>query len=426
MTSSSPRPQQVTQVQQNTLPAWVDAASQSNYELAKTIAAKPLNQYSGPTVAGTTQTTNDAYNYFKNTMGQGQGAVNSAIGGFNGVLGTNAPTISASKVNTNYNVNDVAAKNFTDYNIKEYMNPYTDEVVSKAMADFDRQRVSSLQDNASAASSAGAFGGGRAAVVDAVTSSENNRNAGNFAAGLRSDAFNNAAGLITGDANRGLTGAMANQQKDLATTQMGLSAAQGNQSADLSASQANLQAALSKMGMNINASNGLLGAASTGNNLRMSDYGGMLGIGAAQQGQNQAEIDANVSKFNEANNYDTDRLNLLLSSLGMSPYSTKSSSTQSTMGGSSGTDNSQIAMGVIQMLPLMMAMSDRGEKTDIKKLGKDKASGIQLYAYRYKGDPKTYPKVVGPMAQDLEKQFPGSTSKVAGRMVVPGLMEAYQ
>lgn len=58
------------------------------------------------------------------------------------------------------------------------------------------------------------------------------------------------------------------------------------------------------------------------------------------------------------------------------------------------------------------AFSDRRAKTDISKLGKDKSTGLPLYAYRYKGDPKTYPKVVGPMAQDVAKKYPGAVKKL--------------
>ena len=53
----------------------------------------------------------------------------------------------------------------------------------------------------------------------------------------------------------------------------------------------------------------------------------------------------------------------------------------------------------------MFGMSDENEKTDKKKIGKDPDTGLDLYSYRYKGDPKTYPKVVGPMAQDFFAAF---------------------
>ena len=66
----------------------------------------------------------------------------------------------------------------------------------------------------------------------------------------------------------------------------------------------------------------------------------------------------------------------------------------------------------------MLPSSDRDLKTDITKIGSDDQTGLPLYSYRYKGDPKTYPKVVGPMAQDIERMFPDQVTEVAGRKAV--------
>ena len=63
-------------------------------------------------------------------------------------------------------------------------------------------------------------------------------------------------------------------------------------------------------------------------------------------------------------------------------------------------------------------LSDREDKTDIEKLGKDPETGLDSYAYRYKSDPKTYPKTVGPMAQDIEKRYPGAVRKIGGHRVI--------
>jgi len=72
-------------------------------------------------------------------------------------------------------------------------------------------------------------------------------------------------------------------------------------------------------------------------------------------------------------------------------------------------------------LALLPALSDKDMKTDIKKLGKDEETGLDIYSYRYKDDPKTYPKVVGPMAQDIEKKYPGATQRRGDRLTVnPG------
>jgi hypothetical protein len=65
-----------------------------------------------------------------------------------------------------------------------------------------------------------------------------------------------------------------------------------------------------------------------------------------------------------------------------------------------------------------MALSDRSMKTDITKLGTDEGTGLPMYAYRYKGDKKSYPKVVGPMAQDVEKKYPHLVKKISGKRVI--------
>ena len=60
-------------------------------------------------------------------------------------------------------------------------------------------------------------------------------------------------------------------------------------------------------------------------------------------------------------------------------------------------------------------MSDRSTKTDIQKVGKHKPSGLPIYAYRYKGDPKSYPKTVGPMAQDVRSKFGAAAAPRLGK-----------
>jgi hypothetical protein len=77
----------------------------------------------------------------------------------------------------------------------------------------------------------------------------------------------------------------------------------------------------------------------------------------------------------------------------------------------------------MQALPMLMS-SDRRDKTDIRELGVDPRTGLKAYAYRYKGDPKNTPKVVGPMAQDIAKVRPDLVRKIGGHRVVtmrPGM-----
>ena len=62
--------------------------------------------------------------------------------------------------------------------------------------------------------------------------------------------------------------------------------------------------------------------------------------------------------------------------------------------------------------------SDPREKTDIKKIGMDDATGLAMYSFRYRDDPKTYPKVVGPMSDEVKEKYPELVSEIDGVEVV--------
>lgn len=68
------------------------------------------------------------------------------------------------------------------------------------------------------------------------------------------------------------------------------------------------------------------------------------------------------------------------------------------------------------MAGLAAFFSDERAKTDIKKLGVDDDTGLTMYAYRYKGDPKSYPKVVGPMAQEVAEKYPHAAKSINGHL----------
>ena len=85
-----------------------------------------------------------------------------------------------------------------------------------------------------------------------------------------------------------------------------------------------------------------------------------------------------------------------------------------------GSSTTTTPFGPQQALGLGMSavgkMSDIRLKTDIDKIGTHTMSGLDIYAYRYKGNPKHYPKVVGPMAQDAKEKFPAAIGEVDGTL----------
>jgi hypothetical protein len=178
------------------------------------------------------------------------------------------------------NAERVSAAQFKDANLNDYMNQYQTGVIDSALGDIERARKMQQNQNASSAISAGAFGGDRAAILDA----ENNRSAleqsAKTASALRSQGFESAARLAEADLARRSDASRANQQMDmqgqLANQQSGLAASQANAQlglqgqteaarlglqSGLSAQDANMQAALANQqaGLSASQSNAELG-----------------------------------------------------------------------------------------------------------------------------------------------------------------------
>jgi len=252
--------------------------------------------------------------------------------------------------------------------MSRYMNPYTDEVVNKTLGDVDRNRIQALMGNSDAAAKAGAFGGSRHGVVDGVTNAENLKDMGTLSAQLRSSGYDKA---------------LASASQDISNQGSSAQAAIDGRSKELAA---------------------------------------LMQAGLMEKTQGQERIDSDMAKFGEGRDYDLENLNLRLSALGMSPYGKSDTTQKTTTGGSSGTDIGQLGMG---MFSLLLGLSEDDTKTDKEKVGKIPGTDLDLYAYRYKKDPKTYPKVVGPMASDVEKKMPEFISKIDGKRVVDygGIMQ---
>lgn len=118
-----------------------------------------------------------------------------------------------------------------------YQNPYQRQVINRTMNQMDKQRLQMLDQNRASAAAAGAFGGSRHGVVDAITNSEINQNMGDMAANLNMQGFNTAAGLAGQDISNQMSVASQNQAAQNAARQFG-SAAQ-NAANQFNASQGN-------------------------------------------------------------------------------------------------------------------------------------------------------------------------------------------
>jgi hypothetical protein len=342
------QPTHTTQTTEVKLPAWVDAASQSNYKLAQDIAAKPYNPYTGQTVAGQDALTTQANNMISTGSANNQTGYNQASA-----------------------LSNAAGKGILSLNRDDYMNPFQNDVINSTVTSSQDALKQALAGNADKAVAAKAFGGSRGAIVDGVTTAQNNKDLMAQIAGLNTTNYNQATNAMQGDITSKLAAA---------------SQLTGNQDSANKASSAQI--------------------------------GGLLSAGQANQAQQQNVLNDAQNKFNDAKNYDTDRLNLMLSALGMSPYGKTDSTTKDTTQGSSGTDIAQMGMGVLSLLPTLFALSDKRTKKNIKKVGKSQSTGISIHEYNYKGEKPGTPKHRGPMAQDVEKLLPDAVANIGGVKMV--------
>lgn len=424
MGSSAPKAQTVTQ--RTEIPAWLEGVTRENIARADAISNQPYQPYTGQLIAGFAPEQEAAFQYAAGGVGQTQPYFNAAMN--QTAAGLNYQPLSVAPGQVDYQTvrgPTVTAQNFLQGDIGGYMNPYISNVENAALSRLEgatQQAVNRLGDQALAAR---AFGGSRQGIAEGVALGEAARSAGELSANLRSQGFNQAAALMQADQARALQAdslsAQLAQQANLANQATGMQAGTFNAQQALQAQQLNQAAGLQGQQLRNQTAGVLsnLGAASQA--ARQLDTGVLQNIGAQRQAMNQAALDEAYARFQEQRNYPIEMLNLRLGATSATPYSTSQTGTQFVPRGNSFLQGlgafGSAASGVAALAPLL-GFSDERMKTDIQKVGKDEETGLTMYAYRYKGDPKTYPKVVGPMAQEIEKKYPDQVSEISGRKAV--------
>ena len=370
------------------LPRWIEDFAKSGLDQADDVASNLTPPYQDQRVADLNSGQNAALDAASGVIGRSSGAFSDAAGGARGVMG--------------YQPGQVQAGNFLTGDVSSYMSPYTQNVEENALRTLDEQRQRSINQTGDAAIASGAFGGSRHGVMEGVVNAESAKNAGALSAGLRDEAFRNAQSMMTNDQNRAL-------QADSFNVQSGL------QGAD----------------QRLRASGYLGDIATADQSSFLQGTQAALAAGNQRQGQAQAGIDADRMLFNEMRGYPLEQLDIRLNALGMTPYGsntqqTAPSSANPAMAGIGGAlAGAQLSgmlgygsgVGALGGAALGL-LSDEDEKENIKKLGMDPDSGLPMYTYNYKDDPKNAPKRFGPMAQDVEKVYPDAVKTIGGKKVI--------
>ncbi|MET1020147.1 MAG: tail fiber domain-containing protein [Microterricola sp.] len=374
------------------LPAWVEQAGMDNYAFAQQIANKPYEAYAGPTVAGLTADWKTARSKLEG-LNDYYGDYDAASNALKGVLGYDPDDIRQRAI---------TAPTMKDVDVSTYLNPYITNVEQRTLANMGEQGQLQQRQIAADAAAKKAFGGSRQAIQQGVAGAKTIRAMGDKSAELRQAGFDQATKLAQTDLQRQYEAA-----KQTGDWQQAAEIESGRQ--DLQAHQQTIEGS-AQLAKNADAAQAA----------RMNEMASYLGFGQMQQEQTQREYDDKAAKWQKKHDYDLTRLNILLSTLGLTPYGHTESGTSTTRskGGGGGLGE---AMGLGKSLIGLLGAfaSDRSLKTNVEKLGD--IDGLPIYAYDYKADVKAGyrgPKRVGPMAQDVEKRLPGAVRKVGGKRVI--------
>ena len=354
----------------NQIPQWMTDAGEQNYAYAQQVAEQPLQQYQGQMVADVAPQTQQSWDVAANSGNVGADQFAAGTAGYLGALGQTP--------------SNVIPQTLAGTNLQPYMDPYTQSVINATMPGMIQANALSQNQQANAANSANAFGGSRQGIQQGVAQAQGAQNVGLMLANLNNQNFTQAQAAATGDISRNLTAQTQNQNE-----------AQAKINSDIAASQ------------------GLTNTGQAMNQANVANYNMLQSAGAGQSMQAQNEINAQMAKFNQAFNYPQQQLGTLEASLGMTPHDT-STAGQTTSQTTTPTDWASIISKGASAASDIYGMSDKSMKTDITKLGKDPKTGLDMHAFRYKGDPKSYPKVVGPMAQDVQKIAPDAVTPDPG------------
>ena len=255
-----------TQNQQSFIDPAIEGLQVGNYNNVQNLINKGPSTYSGPLVGN-----------FDNTTLPGAISTASGLSNYKPIMVDPALMGGVPHVTgQDYSASTYDPAQLASTDLSPYLNPYTSDVINTSMNDLARQTAQQISAGQGQATAAGAFGGSREGVADALTNEAAQRtgaslfanlNQSNFAqaqaAALQDILAKNTAGQFNANAlnTAGEFNAGQNQQALLANQNVDLNTAAANQAAENAARLANQSADLSGAGVRGNAASLLTGIA---------------------------------------------------------------------------------------------------------------------------------------------------------------------
>lgn len=297
---------------EQTLAGWTGDYVPNMLGKAEALANAPYQQYGGPLSAGASSLQNQAF----------QTAGNLSVPGSVGQAAQTAGDIAAKAQGTSYDPTkfdnqfkapdkyqntSFTSGTFGQDQAQQYMNPYLQSSLNPQLEEARRQSNISEQANKAAMTKAGAFGGGRSAILTA----ENQRNLGSNLAGITGKgydtAYQNAMSQFNQDQARNMQAQQASEQSKQFGAGQGMTSAQQAAQYGQAAQQASEQSKQFGADLGLRGLQTGLQAAQAQGNLGIS--GGQLGLaqlqqqaslGAQERGIEAEGIAADKAAFEEA------------------------------------------------------------------------------------------------------------------------------
>lgn len=316
------------------IPDWLNAASQGAVQQAQTLANQPYTPYGGQIVADPTAATNQAYQQVQAMQGAWQPAFQQSAAAYGGLLGQVNPLTAGG-------INDISNQLYGNYqsqvmnpaqgllsgylgnaspatagqvtgNALQIMSPFSQAVIDPALQIGRQQLAQGLQGVAQQANNVGAFGGTRQGITEGVAQAQAAIGAGQTVGNLLNQGWQSA---LTPAYN------LASQQSQQGYNAAGLLAQMG-QSGFGAAQQAGQGMAGTNLQAGLTAAQNLPAQALQEQQAAQKDASLMQTIGAAQQNQQQQQLNAQMGQFYEQQAYPYQGLDTLLSAVGAVPYGT--------------------------------------------------------------------------------------------------------
>ncbi len=221
------------------------------FQQAESDFDQPVTAYSGELYPGMTADQTQAGQMVENNIGAGSQAVSSAVGTVSGLTGFAAPTVTAPTVaganagsaaqagSTSYGaaqataanagpaalsagasidpsmLGDVSTTGLTGIDLSGYMDPYTQDVIDPALQQMEQQRKQAIAATQGQATRAGAFGGSREGVADALTNAAYANTEAQEIGNLENSGYQQATENAETDAQRALQAGETNQASTL-------------------------------------------------------------------------------------------------------------------------------------------------------------------------------------------------------------------